>query len=133
MRSKLASIVSPRSRNAFCSDPGPEFSVGPEFSIGPEFSVGPGALPMGCKLLSELLTDAPGVGVWDDGPRRLPAPAAGGPDEEEMSRVAGGSALLCCLDFFPKRKDMMDGAQSCIRPADNGCGYPATCGAGSGC
>jgi hypothetical protein len=89
------SPVSPRSRIAFCSGPGPEPPTGP------------GALPVAWRLLSELLTDAPGVGVWDDGPTRPPAPfAGGGPDEEEMSRVAAGSALFCCLDFFPKRNDM---------------------------
>jgi len=119
---------------AFCSGPGPEPPTGP------------GALAAVCRLLSELFTEAPGVGVCEDGPTRPPTPLAGGPDEEEMSRVAGGSALLCCLDFLPKRNDMAEvarrgqrrrqwctrAAQGRIRPAGKWA-WKVACGAGSGC
>lgn len=37
--------------------------------------------------------------------------AGGWPWEDPMSRDAGGRALLCCLFFFPKRKDMAAGVR----------------------
>lgn len=78
----------------------------------------------GFSELRELFTLAPGVGVWDvcGAPRgfsgsRAPAPFAvgicePGPADDEISLVAGGSALGgCCLFFLPKRNDMATGVR----------------------
>lgn len=67
------------------------------------------------RELKELFTLPPGVEfcAWGTGPGRLlstPPPTAGAggawPWEEVISLVAAGRALVCCLFFFPKRKDM---------------------------
>lgn len=74
--------------------------------------------PWFCRELKELLTLPPGVEFCGWGPGRFvstsrgPAPLAGAgagagwPCEDDISRVAAGSAFGCCLFFLPKRKDM---------------------------
>lgn len=76
-----------------------------------------------CSELRELFTLPLGVDVfvcgWGPG-RPLSLSRGGpfggaawgpGPCEEVISRVAEGSALLCCLFFLPNRNDMAPGVQ----------------------